>query len=120
MRKFMFGFLLVTLASATAFAADFNGKWTAQIQGPKRTQTITFDLHVDGSTLTGQIILPRTSANITDGKVNDDTITFTQVTDRKGTAVKTTYTGKAVGDTIKFSCQTGERPAVEFVATPVK
>jgi hypothetical protein len=120
MRKFMFGFLLVTLASASAFAADFNGKWTANIQGPKRAQTITFDLHVDGSALTGKIVLPHGSSDITDGKVNADTITFTQVTDRQGTAVKTTYTGKADGDTIKFSRQTGERPAVEFVATPVK
>jgi hypothetical protein len=120
MRKFMFGFLLVTLASATAFAADFNGKWTAQIQMPKRIQTITFDLHVDGSALTGQIIQPRASSKITDGKVDGDTMTFTQVTDRKGTPVKTTYTGKADGDTIKFSRQTGHKPAVEFVATPVK
>jgi hypothetical protein len=120
MRKFMFGFLLMTLTTATAFAADFNGKWAAQIQGPKRTQTITFDLHVDGSTLTGQIILPHGSSNITDGKVNGDSITFTQVTDRQGTAVTTTYTGKAVGDTIKFSRTTGDKPAVEFVATPAK
>jgi hypothetical protein len=120
MRKFLFGFLLVTLASATAFAADFNGKWAANIQGPKRTQTITFDLHADGSALTGQIILPHGSSDITDGKVNADTITFTQVTDRQGKTTKTTYTGKADGGTIKFSRQMGDRPAVEFVATPVK
>jgi hypothetical protein len=120
MRKFMFGILLLTLASTTAFAADFNGKWAAEIQGPKRTQNITFDLHVDGSTLTGQIILPRGSSNITDGKVNGDTITFNQVTDRQGTTVTTTYTGKAIGDKIKFSRQTGDGPAVDFVATPLK
>lgn len=120
MRKFMLGFLLVTLASASAFAADFNGKWTAQIQMPKRVQTITFDFHVDGSALTGQITMPRGTTNITDGKIDGDAITFTQVIERQGTSVKTTYTGKADGSNIKFSRQTGEQPAVEFVATPVK
>lgn len=120
MRKFMLGFLLVTLATATAFAADFNGKWTAQVQMPKRTQNINFEFHVDGSALTGKIVLPRATSDITDGKVDGDTITFTQVMDRNGKSIKMTYTGKADGDNIKFSRQTGDRPAVEFEATPVK
>lgn len=53
LRKLAMAALIFALGSVTALAADFNGKWTAEVQGRNGAQTITFDFHVDGATLTG-------------------------------------------------------------------
>lgn len=116
MRKLGFAVLLFALGTVSALAADFNGKWTATVTGPRATQNLAFNFHVDGSAVTGTITTPRGDMEITDGKVDGDTITFTQVMQGQK-QVKVVYTGKADGDTIKFSRQRGERPAVEFTAT---
>lgn len=116
MRKLAVAVLVFALGSVAALAADFNGKWTADVPARNGTQTITFNFHVDGSTLTGTISSPRGDMDISDGKVDGDTITFDQVMTRNGNQRKITYTGTANGDTIKFSRQMGDRPAVEFTA----
>ena len=78
-RKLGLAVLFLALGSITALAADFNGKWTADVQGRMGTQTITFDFHVDGSTLTGKVTTPRGSKPIlSDGKVDGDNISFDQ------------------------------------------
>ena len=54
MKKLILATLFLAVSSAVAFAADFNGKWTADI--PSRqggTMTTTFTLKVDGAKLTG-------------------------------------------------------------------
>ncbi len=118
MRKVALAVLVIALGSVAALAADFNGKWTADVQGRRGTQTITFDFHVDGSTLTGKISTERGDSDITDGKVDGDNISFTQVLNFNGNERKISYTGKADGDnSIKFSRQMGDRPAMEFTAT---
>ncbi len=116
LRKLALAALVFALGSVTALAADFNGKWTAEVQGRMGTQTITFEFHVDGSTVTGKITTPRGDSDITDGKVDGDNISFAQVVNFNGNDMKINYTGKADGDTIKFSRQVGDRPATEFVA----
>jgi len=115
-RKLGLAVLLFALGSVAALAADFNGKWTAEVQGRMGTQTVTFDFHVDGSTLTGKVTSPRGESDITDGKVDGDNISFTQKLSFNGNDVTINYTGKADGDTIKFTRQMGDRPAAEFVA----
>ena len=119
-RKIGLAVLFLALGSVAALAADFNGKWTAQVETPRGTQTLTFDFHVNGTTLTGKITTPRGDADIQDGKVNGDSISFTQVMNFNGNEMKFVYTGKADGDTIKFTRQAGDHPAREFVATRLK
>jgi opacity protein-like surface antigen len=116
LRKIGMAVLLIALGSAAAMAADFNGKWTAEVQGRNGTQTIAFDFHVDGSTLTGKITTPRGDTDITDGKVDGDNISFTQKLNFNGNDFTINYTGKADGDTIKFTRQAGDRPAMDFTA----
>jgi opacity protein-like surface antigen len=116
LRKLALAALVFALGSVTALAADFNGKWTAEVQGRMGAQTITFDFHVDGATLTGKVSSPRGESDITDGKVDGDNISFAQVVNFNGNEMKINYTGKADGDTIKFSRQVADRPATEFVA----
>lgn len=116
MRKLGLAVLVFVLGTVAALAADFNGKWTADVQGRMGTQTVTFDFHVDGAKLTGTVTTPRGETDITDGKVDGDSISFAQVLNFNGNEFKINYTGKADGDTIKFTRQMGEHPSVDFVA----
>jgi hypothetical protein len=119
-RKAVLVVVLLTLASVTALAADFNGKWTADVTTPRGTQTLTFDFHVDGATLTGKITSPRGDSDITEGKIDGDTISFTQVLNFNGNEMKIVYTGKADADGIEFTRTAGDRPATNFTATRPK
>jgi hypothetical protein len=116
LRKLGLAVLVFALGSVAALAADFNGKWTGEVQGRNGMQTVTFDFHVDGTALTGKITTPRGDTDITDGKVDGDNISFTQKLSFNGNDITINYTGKADGDGIKFTRQAGDRPAVEFVA----
>jgi hypothetical protein len=119
-RKALLVVLFLALSSITALAADFNGKWTGDVTTPRGTQTLTFDFHVDGATLTGKISSPRGDSDITEGKIDGDNITFTQVVNFNGNEMKIVYTGKAGADGISFTRTMGDRPAVNFVATRPK
>jgi hypothetical protein len=119
MRKLGLTALLFVFGSVAALAADFNGKWNAQVQGRNGTQTLVFDFHIDGSTLTGKITTPRGDMDISNGKVDGDTITFDQVLNFNGNSFTISYTGKANGDTIEFTRQfgvAGDRPPQQFTA----
>jgi hypothetical protein len=120
LRKALLAVLFLTLGSAAVLAADFSGKWTADVTTPRGTQTYNFDFHVNGAALTGKITNPRGEFDITEGKIDGDNISFTQVMNFNGNEMKMVYTGKADGDTIKFTRQAGDRPAVSFTATRVK
>jgi hypothetical protein len=119
-RKLLLAVLFLTLGSVAVLAADFGGKWTADITTPRGTQTVTFDFHVDGATLTGKVTSPRGEGDISEGKIDGDNISFAQVMNFNGNEMKIVYTGKIAGDSIKFSRTMGDRPAVEFTATRVK
>jgi len=119
-RKLALAVMFLALGSVAAMAADFNGKWTADVTTPRGTQTITFDFHVDGTTLTGKVTTPRGDTDITEGKIDGANISFSQVMNFNGNEFKLTYTGKIDGDSIKFTRQAGDRPAVDFTATRIK
>jgi hypothetical protein len=122
MKKLGLTILFFTLGSVAALAADFNGKWTADVPGRNgNTQTITFDFHVDGSTLTGKITTARGDMDISNGKVDGDNISFDQVLSFNGNSFTMSYKGTAQADgTVKFSRTfgggNGDRPPQEFVA----
>ena len=119
MKKLGLATLFLALGSMTALAADFSGKWTADVQGRNGTQTITFNFKVDGSTLTGTVTTPRGDTDISNGKVDGDNISFDQVLNFNGNSITLNYKGTADGDTIKFTRTFGgggDRPPQEFVA----
>jgi adenine-specific DNA methylase len=113
-------FALLTLALAIgAFAADVSGKWTAEVKGRQgQTREVTMKFKVDGAALTGTIGGMGGDAEIKDGKVDGDTITFNVVREFNGNTVKINYTGKVDGDTIKFTQQRdgGQGQGTEFTA----
>ena len=120
MKKLGITLLFFALGSVSALAADFNGKWTADVPGRNgNTQTLTFDFHVDGTTLTGTITTRRGDTDISNGKVDGDNISFDQVMNFNGNSITISYKGTADGDTIKFTRTFGgggDRPPQEFVA----
>ena len=116
LKKLGLAVLFLALGSVSALAADFNGKWTGDVTTPRGTQTLTFDFKVDGTTLAGKITSPRGTTDISNGKVDGDNISFDQVVNFNGNEFKITYTGKAGGDTIKFTRQMGDMGSSEFVA----
>ena len=119
-RKLALAVLFVTLGAVSAMAADFGGKWTADIAGRQGNTTTTFEFTVSGAAVTGKVTTPRGDTDIANGKIAGDTITFTTTTTMQDNTMVSTYTGKIDGDSIKFSRAMGDRPAVEFTATRVK
>jgi hypothetical protein len=106
MKKLALATLVFALGSVTALAADFNGKWSADIPGRNgNTQTTTFTFTVDATamTVTGTVSGRMGDMPITNGKVTADTITFDVVRNFNGNSITMSYSGKADGDTIKFT-----------------
>jgi hypothetical protein len=88
-------------------------------------QEVTFNFKVDGDQLTGTVAGPRGENPISDGKIEGDSISFTQVLNFNGNEMKILYKGKVSGDEIKFTRQReggqagangGSRPPQEFTA----
>ncbi len=66
------------LAALTMAAADASGKWTAEMPGRDgNTMTITMNLKADGDKLTGTVSGRRGDSDISEGKLDGDTIHFT-------------------------------------------
>src|SRR5437867_11375677 len=95
---------ILTFAVISAWAADLNGKWTAQVQGRGgQTRETTFTFKVEGEKLTGTVSGGQNETPIADGKISADEISFTVTMQRQGNTIKMTYKGKVAGKEIKFT-----------------
>jgi hypothetical protein len=89
---------------AAAAAPDVAGNWKGAFDFQGTSVPLTFHLTVAAGVVTGTVEgLPTTPAEIHDGKVEGDTVTFSVTTDYQGTPVKLVYKGKVAADGIKFS-----------------
>jgi opacity protein-like surface antigen len=116
-------FLLAALAAllaAPALAADFSGKWTAAIDTQVGVQNYTYDLKVEGTTVTGTAKSQNGESKIQGGAIKGDEITFVENLDFEGQAIKITYTGKIAGDEIKFTRKVADFATEDFVAKRAK
>jgi hypothetical protein len=129
-KKLALAALVFALGSVTALAADFNGKWTADVPGRNgnmQTTTFTFTVDATAMTVTGTVSGRMGDTPITNGKVTADTISFDVVRNFNGNSITISYAGKADGDSIKFTRtfggggmgggDNGAPPPVEFKAT---
>ncbi|MGB8261572.1 MAG: hypothetical protein WCE75_14520 [Terracidiphilus sp.] len=119
-RKVALSLLFVAFCAAGARAADFNGKWTAEFNTQIGVQKYTYEFKVDGNTLTGKAINERGETPITEGKIDGDTISFTENLNFNGMELKIVYTGKIAGDEIKFTRKVGDFATEELTAKRVK
>lgn len=120
--------VLVTVLPA-ARAADLSGNWRGSFDFQGSSVQLTFHLTVDGKTLTGNVEgLPTTPAEIHDGKIDGNNITFWLNTDYEGTQYKLVYNGtiSADGESIGFTLATeagdwsAELKATRFATPPAQ
>jgi len=140
-KKLLFVGTILLLVATLTFAADaISGKWTMSQEGrnggPPRVTT--FDLKVDGATLTGTVTAPAgmgrgmgggggapggaapgggappapTPTAITNGKVNGNSITFDVTRTTPMGDMKSSYEGTVNGDTmhLKITTDRGNGP----------
>ena len=86
---------LTAAALATVLASSAMAQQTQRVKG-------TVD-KVDGNTLTGTVSGPQGDMEISDGKIDGDTISFTQTMEFNGNTMKILYKGTISGDSIKFT-----------------
>jgi hypothetical protein len=109
---------VVALAALTlwvCFAADIDGKWSAQVQGPRGTRTEFLNLKSDGNTLTGSIQGGRgEGVAISNGMIDGDTISFTVVRQFRDNQITEQYKGTISGGQLKLTVSGGRRGPVEM------
>jgi hypothetical protein len=113
----------VFAALSIAWAADVDGKWTAQVPGRGgQTRETTFTFKAEGEKLTGTVSGMQGDNPISDGKISGDDISFTLKLNFQGNEITFLYKGKVSGDEIKMtrSRQGGDQPGQEFTAKRVK
>jgi enterochelin esterase-like enzyme len=114
--------ILLTLIAAgcSALAADVTGTWQAQFDTQRGLQKYTFTLKQDGTSVTGKATSERDGekreADLKEGKVEGDTVSFVEPLSVQGNELRITYTGKISADEIKFTRQVGEFGTTDAVA----
>jgi hypothetical protein len=113
---------LLLLGIARAFAADITGTWKASFDTQIGEQNYRYEFVVKGSTLTGKIQSDMGgAAEIQQGKVEGDKISFVEIFKYDGNEIQITYTGRVTSnDEIKFTRQVADFATEEVVAKRVK
>jgi opacity protein-like surface antigen len=119
-RSLLFLVAVWLVLAGAAQAADIAGKWTASFDTQIGQQNYTYNFKVDGATLTGTAESQFGKAEITEGKVNGDQISFVENMSFEGNAVRVEYKGKISGDEIKFTRTVGDFATEELVAKRAK
>jgi hypothetical protein len=101
--KAMYVWLLLTLFVVSAAGADVTGTWKATVETPNGNVERTFVFKTEGSKVTGETSSQMTGkSEITDGKLEGDTLTFTITAKFGDQDMKLKYTGKVGDKEIKF------------------
>ena len=108
---------LLLLMAAMAAAADMTGTWAGSFKFNDENVPIKVALKGD-SEITGTVEgLPGGTAQIKDGKLQGDNVTFWITIDYQGSPLKLVYKGKVAGDEIKFEFGTEDGSwGAQFIA----
>lgn len=102
----MAGLVAFLMLLPSANAADASGTWKGAFDFQGTNVPLTFHFTIANGALTGTVEgLPTTPADIHDGKISGNTITFWVNTDYQGQTYKLIFTGTvaAAGDQIAFN-----------------
>jgi hypothetical protein len=86
------------LLPALVQAADSTGVWKADFETQVGTQNYTYTFMTDGAVLTGTISSANGETPVVNGKVDGNTLTFTEMLLYQGMELTITYTGEFVSD----------------------
>jgi hypothetical protein len=115
MKKYIFASsAAATLLSMVLLAADIDGKWVLETQGPNGKATQTLTLKVEGDKLTGTMDNQGTvvdgKVNIIDGTIDGSKVAFTVVRDLNGTQITRKFSGTMAGAELKLTAVTAGGP----------
>src|ERR1043166_4099863 len=106
--------------SPPALAADVTGTWKAEFDTQRGLQKYTFTLKQDGTSVTGKANVERDGekreAELKEGKIEGDTVTFIEPLKIQDNELRITYTGKISGEEIKFTRKVGDFGSSEATA----
>src|SRR6185436_7404626 len=119
--------LLVFNASAAAkegapVAAkeNFTGVWKTEFDSQIGRQKYTYTLKQDGTNLTGkansEVADRKREAELKEGKVDGDKVSFIEMLDFQGNEIRITYTGTISGNEMKLTREVGDFAKEEIVA----
>src|SRR5579862_6250607 len=102
MKKYIFASgAAATLLSMVLLAADNEGKWVVESQGPNGKQTQTLTMKAEGGKLTGTMDNQGTvvdgKVNITEGIIDGSKVAFTVVRDMNGAQITRKFSGTLAG-----------------------
>ncbi len=118
-KKLLFVVAILCALTLAVMAADVSGKWTWEQQGRNGNTTSTLTLKADGGKLTGSLDGGRGGpVDISDGKVDGNTVTFSVKREFNGNTMKTDYKGTLDGDSLTLEFMRAGRGGAE--PTPVK
>ena len=101
--KKLFAMLGALALAATMYAADITGKWAGKIETPNGSRDVNMAFKADGATLTGTVSGRNGDTPIENGKISGDDISFTVTRKFNDMEIKTNYTGKITGESIKLN-----------------
>lgn len=112
--------LLLAALPTFVFAADVTGTWKAEFDTQIGLQKYTYTLKQDGAKVSGKasadIAGEKREAELKEGKLEGDTLTFVEMLNFQGNEIRITYTGKITANEIKFTREVGEFAKEELTA----
>lgn len=109
---------LLALTLWVSFAADIDGKWTAQVEGRQGTQTQTLTLKASGNTLTGTLQGGRGGpVEISNGTIDGDNVSFTVVREFGENKITQEFKGTVSGSELKLTMSGGRGGSVQVTYT---
>lgn len=111
-------------AAGALHAAELTGQWKAAFDTQVGRQSYVYDLVAEGDKVTGKATGDINGENqrtvdLRDGRLSGDTVTFTESFEFQGNAITMAYSGRIVGDEIRFTRKVGDIATETFVATRV-
>ena len=114
---------VIAIAGCASRAADVAGQWRAEFDTQIGQQKYVFTFQTDGSKLTGKAVGEvngdKHEAELKEGTVKDDSLSFVEMFPFQGNEIRIKYTGKVNGDGIEFTREVGDIAKEQFKATRV-
>ena len=112
LRRALLAFVITVGMAAVALAGDVTGKWVGSVDTPNGPIELTYELKVEGETLTGTVTSAMGSLPISNGKIAGDTLTYD--VDLEGAKIIHEAKVNAAGDEIAVKA-TGDWGVSEYV-----
>jgi enterochelin esterase-like enzyme len=115
---------LIGFFACAAHAVDITGQWRAQFDTQIGTQKYLFTFQTNGDKLIGKAAAEvndqKREAELKEGKLDGDTVSFVEMLNFQGNEVRIQYTGKIGTNEIAFTREVGDFAKEEFKATRVE